>query len=517
MEVELYDGTVLEFPDDTPDEVVNAAAKRETTRLRVTERKTGNPAEYDSASPEYQSKYGSTSGGAGENALAGAGKAFMDLGRGAKQLLGGMSREQADAAKEQDAPLMGTTAGRLGNFGGSVAAFAPAAFIPGANTYAGASLVGAGAGLLQPVGKDESRVANAALGAAGGVAGKFVGDKLVKGARVERPEPAIDARGKELGFSQTPGQATGNKSLQRVEAALESKAWTSGPFDKVKDKNAGALNKAWAKAIGEESDKIDSVVLDRAQTRIGEVFNSAADDVARTINPDEFLQRMAKIEGELEGVSQGFADNVLIKQALGLASNGQATGKQLQALNSKLGKAAYKQMSTPSGDRDMGHALYEVKDYIDDVLQSGMTASKQEAFKQARSQYRQLMLLTSRVGNVNPQTGNVSGRSMASTLQSKDKGGYLYGRNKSDAYDATRFAQAHQPIVGDSGTATRSQGLSDWTLGLPFNIAARLYASQPSTNAMLALQNSGQLLGNSFVPRYLPPASGSAVVNAYGQ
>lgn len=517
MEIELPDGTILEAPDDADVKAVVQGYRRAAV-------KGANRAEYDPSSPQYKAKYGAASGGGLENFLAGTGKGFVDLARGAKQLLGGMSEADVDATKQQDAALMGTTSGRVGNFVGNVAALAPTAFIPGVNTYTGAGLVGAGAGLLRPVGADDSRTTNVALGAAGGLAGKFLGDKLAAGIQNARQNPVaagarLRTKGAELGMRTTPGQATGNKALQRIEAAMESKAFTAGPLDRIKEGNQAALNKAWAKAIGEKSDKLTDDVLDSAFTRIGSVFDDAADDVQRAIDPDDFLQKFASIENELDGVSAPLADNPLVKQVMTFASKGGATGKQLQALNSKLGKAAYKQMSGPSGDRDLGMALYQVKDYVDDLLQSGLSGERKAAFEAARGQYRNLMLLTSRVGNVNPVTGNASGRSLANTLQTKDKAGFLRGKNTSDHYEAARFAKAYQSIVGDSGTATRSQGPIDMIVGIPFNILARAYASQPTVNAMLGAQYAGQAgmraLPNEL-PRYLLPA-GIASANTFGQ
>src|SRR5690348_9235740 len=78
-----------------------------------------NPAEYDPSSPEYQAKYGATSGmDSGQKFLAGAGKAYMDIGRGAKQLTGNLSREEVDARKAMDSPLMQSGWAKAGNITG---------------------------------------------------------------------------------------------------------------------------------------------------------------------------------------------------------------------------------------------------------------------------------------------------------------------------------------------------------------------------------------------------------------
>lgn len=134
-------------------------------------------------------------GSTADRFLAGAGKAFVDLGRGAEQIgaqagekVGLVSPETTqniqqgiDESRVRDAPLMKTTAGKVGNVVGGVAAYAPAALIPGVNTFLGAAALGAGMGALQPTATGESKGANVALGAASGVAGKAVGDVAAKG------------------------------------------------------------------------------------------------------------------------------------------------------------------------------------------------------------------------------------------------------------------------------------------------------------------------------------------------
>lgn len=136
-------------------------------------------------------------------ALAGAGKAFADTGRGIKQLatLGG-NQQEIDNAKQLDAPLMNTGAGLGGNIAGNVAlALGPGAAVKGLGmaakapalasagsammlpkTVLGAGALGAAQGFMQPVASDESRMFNTGLGAAGGalVPAAVAGGRLVK-------------------------------------------------------------------------------------------------------------------------------------------------------------------------------------------------------------------------------------------------------------------------------------------------------------------------------------------------
>lgn len=341
-----------------------------------------------------------------------------------------------------------------------------------------------------------------ARGSGGGYTFGTVGDDASASAGLNNASREIMERGRALGMRVTPGQATGSKALQQLESKLESQPMTSGPFNAIKDSNLNVLNREAAKAIGEKLGKGESLsaeVLDRAQRRIGEVFKDAADDAPRTIEPQQFLSTFTGIQDDVRGLVKGFGDHDLVQDLTKLATKGEATGKQLQSLTSKLGKSAYKEMSTPTGDRDLGLALYRLKDYVDDLLQQGMDSTRQGAFQQARQQYRNLMMLTSRVGVVNPTTGNVSGRTLANVLQQKDKGGFMFGRNQSGMYDAARFSQAFAPIVGDSGTATRSAlpGPTDFVLSLPFNLATRAYTSSPAVNMAVGAQAGANAAANA--------------------
>jgi hypothetical protein len=151
-----------------------------------------NPGEYDPNSPEFKARHDPTNGMSGpQKFLAGAGKAYTDIGRGVGQLIRNVIPDKAadymglptqaeiDEAKRLDTPLMKTGAGVAGNITGNVVLAAPTAFIPGAATLPGAAAVGAGMGFIQPVASDESRLKNTAIGGAAGAGGVALG-RVVK-------------------------------------------------------------------------------------------------------------------------------------------------------------------------------------------------------------------------------------------------------------------------------------------------------------------------------------------------
>jgi len=206
-----------------------------------------------------------------ERALAGAGAALTDLGLGtqqrvieaakkpfmhnlpfigpALQAISAMTPE--DAAQQLrtevgekrgiDAPLLETGAGKVGYVGGAAA---PALLAgPAGATYLGAGAVGAGQGFLMPSESDAETMLNTAVGAGGGMAGKFVGDRITRAISplASRTDEGIDTAAdvvfkstakhakdvkalKARGVRLTPGQAKGG-----MAKALEDKA-TSVPL-----------------------------------------------------------------------------------------------------------------------------------------------------------------------------------------------------------------------------------------------------------------------------------------------
>lgn len=336
-------------------------------------------------------------------------------------------------------------------------------------------------GLPQPKGWGEKAISMIESGLTGAaMPGPAVAGGAASSPLTGAQQTALKA-GKSVGMRATPGTESGSVPLLQLESKLESQPWTSGPASALSGNNQAALNRSWARAIGEDGDTVDSSVLAKANDRLGTVFESVRDQRARTIDPTQFGTTMKAINDEFDGLlpnGMQATDHPLVQRLVNLAESGSATGEQLGSITSKLSRVANKEMTSPTGDRDLGMALFRVKDYADDLVAQGLKPDELAEYNTARQQYRALMQLTARVPNLNTTTGNVSGANIASYLQKFDRRGYLFGENQSDAYNATRFAQAFKPIVGNSGTATRSMDLTDalkLPLGLPANLLSRAY------------------------------------------
>ena len=237
-------------------------------------------------------KYSPTAGMSGlDKYRAGWGKNVADLYHGAKQILSGVGdipmqlltnrpyesprtlelKKQKDEQDRLDAPLLKTGAGFAGNLSGGIANTVPAMFIPGASTYTGAGLIGAGTGALNPVGERDNRAVNAGISGALSVAGQGVsnylrGAAVGKKLKLDTPEDAAQAQvvqwAQQNDIPMTYGQMTSNPGApnatfgQRVEKMLSGLPGASGFYAKTQQAQQKGLNKKVAELVGGKTDEM---------------------------------------------------------------------------------------------------------------------------------------------------------------------------------------------------------------------------------------------------------------------
>lgn len=355
----------------------------------------------------------------GKKLLAGAGKAFVDIGRGVGQRLGLVSDEDVQRARELDAPLMQTGAGVTGNILGNMAALAPTAMIPGANTLVGGAITGAGLGLLQPKTKDESLMKNMAMGGAtgavlpaviGGVSAakaglydplvrqdKIIGSTLTKVAGSDAQKLANMLKTSDAG--QTPnvrlsaGTVSGNEGIAALEDALRSQM-PSGSLAQAGQSNRNALAEA-LRGIAQTPEAMEAAQNARnaASTPIYDVVKSqsfAVDPELQTLMQRPAVQNAIK-EAQINAMNRGapimagesptIQGDALheIKMALDAAKNYNPMGGANKAQSGAIGEASnafntylegripeyaqarqtYAQMSKPINQMEIGKKLAE--------------------------------------------------------------------------------------------------------------------------------------------------------------
>lgn len=485
--------------------------------------------------------------------LAGVGKGLTDTYRGVKQVgsealsalalsKGGVQRSrqfdataqdlraQQDDVAARDAPLMDTGAGLAGAVTGTLASMA----IPGAaatkvapvsgaarafmnpQTFRAAAGAGAAYGALQPVGTDESRAANTAIGAGTGLASQAV---FALGGRVAQPvKNSLTAAGKkavqvleDAGVPLDAAQKTGSKALARVKSALFDNPLTQGAERAKIEQQRTAFTRAVLRTIGEDADAATSDVMANAANRIGSVFDDVAarnpvkyDRPLETALGDILKTARNELDDQQYGVIQRQIDNILDKAA---ANGGAVPGPAYQNIKTSLDRLSM------GGDQSKGEWARRVRAELDDALERSASGADLDALRQARTEYRRLKQIEASLAK--DGAGEISPARLANTIGMKRNAAQAF-RGRGDQ-TLVELAQAGKQILTDhlpnSGTAARllSNIYPTAALGAAGgalagdetsmrNIAIGLAAGALTPKAAQALLRSGYLAGGMSGP-----------------
>jgi hypothetical protein len=358
--------------------------------------------------------------------LAGVGKGMTDVARGVGQLVGLTDRDAVDETKRRDAPLMATGAGLAGNVAGTVAAYAPLAFIPGANSYAGATAIGAATGLMQPVGADDSRLTNTAVGGVSGFAGQALANGLSRVLNPQTSKAVTDLM--DEGITPTPGQILGGIP-QKVESALESvpfagQAITGAKGAVVEEFNEAAINRALGpinktvSAIGHEGmrqareaveNSYDDALALLPQVQIDPQFDTAVQQirsVGQSLIPDRARQFDKIIDDEIIGRIGG-------QQII--------DGDLLHTIESQVKSKARQLLGTQGYDeQQMGAALSDIVGEIRG-LAARNSPEAAEALKKADAAYAMLLRLERAAGSQGAPQGIFTPTQLGSAVRGMDR------------------------------------------------------------------------------------------------
>lgn len=493
-----------------------------TTREQVV---ASDPSEYDPASPEYQAKYGATSAmGAGRRFAAGAGKAAYDIARGAGQMLGMVSNEDVAESRARDAPLMESTAAKIGNVAGGIATAAPAMLVPGANTVVGAGLVGGAYGALQPTTSTQERVVNTGLGAATGAVAQYAGQKISGyiGRRIaERTASAQSTaaqnavRDATLAEARTAGYVvppatTNPTAVNRIAESVSGKAATQ---QTAAVRNQAVTNRLIRADLRLPKDApITRQSLKGIRDTAGAVYR-AVKNAGQIVADGDYLDDLARISEGIDEVAKDFPDanvgagkevnelvDTLLRDRFNASSAVEYTKQLRHAASANLAHGVDPtRRALGMAQRDAAGAL---EDMVFRHLQNTGRGNLAARFDDARM----LIAKTYSVeGALNESTGNVVASALARELK---RGKPLTGGIATAAKFAQAFPRAAQEIthspgvsavdalVGGVGAATVNPAM----IGIP---AARIGAR----SAIL----SGPYQASMGVPSYSP---GTGVLRA---
>lgn len=511
-----------------------------------------NPAEYDASSPQYQAKYGPTAGSSTlDNLRAGAGKAFVDLGRGAGQMVGLESRQDVAQSRAQDAPLMATTAGKVGNVVGNVAATVPAMAIPGANTVAGAGLLGAGFGFMQPSTSTGETLINTGLGAGAGALGQWGGNKVASAvgsklagreaaaaqeASLNSERDAVLAASQKAGYK-VPPTAVNPSATNTALESVSGKAATRQAADAI---NAKVSNKLIREDLGLAANQpltqgAYKAIRDKAGTVYGVVRRTGPvaadqqylDDIAKLANTG------SDIEGAFPGI--GAQASAKVKELVTSLSQpnfdaGQAVSA-FRFLNERA-KAGFKAAFGQGGNveaLDLARAQKSAADAMGELIERHLSSSTNpyavsfgngalaKSWQEAR-----VLIAKSYTAEAATKGGNVSALRLAQQLR---KGAPLTGGFKTVAQFGDHFADVAklpksgvgvsklEALIGGGAGATAAELAMR---GHPIAAAGVLaLGAAPYATRKGILSRAGQNL--LATPNYAPGMLGTGGLNALGK
>ena len=209
--------------------------------------------------------------------------------------------------------------------------------------------------------------------------------------------------------------------------------------------NPKTATQAAAQAVGSDSNKLNQPAIAEATTRLGGIFTRARSPNVSLTPAAPTLSVVDSIGSDLNrSTRQAFENNENVSDLLDYALNNKpASAQQLGQISSKLGTDARTEMTSKTGDRGLGRALFALQDHVDDLVGSTITDPElATAYATARPQYRALSQLTSSPSILNSATGEVNMTALGKYLQRTDKPGYLRGGNQSPLYNAARWGRA---------------------------------------------------------------------------
>lgn len=479
----------------------------------------------------------------GQRILAGIGQGMASAGRGFLQGISKLTsadtvgaelikQRDIDEAARLDAPLKATKSGSLGSGLGLAAIAAPTAFIPGANTYMGAGLIGAGTGATLSEGDIGERAKSAALGGIGGVAGKALGDALAKGAGYV---------GDKLAAARVAAQAA-NAQKDAAAVAAQKAGYVIPPADvnpsmlnealgglsgKIKTaqaasvKNQQTTNSLARQALGISDDvplNVDTLKAIRDQA--GQAFENVRS--VGTIKTDKpYIDAIDALGAQYQGASKSFPglaknDVEPLIEALRQPQFDSSSAVDALKVLRETADSAYRK-----GDTGLGRAAKSAAGELESMLERGAQQAGAPAdLIQALRQGRQTIAKTYTVqGGLNQETGDVSAQALASALK---KGKPLSGELETIAKTGMAFPKATQALKespkafspldfalsGSMGAATGNPAMLATLLARP---AARSAQLSPLYQKLLAQPRN---YAPGFIERSLPVLQSEAMRRA---
>lgn len=438
-----------------------------------------------------------------QTALQGAGKSFVDTGRGVGELVGMESPQDVANARQEDQALMSSTAGKLGYLGGQGAqmialggaggAVAKGLSLAGrAVPYVTSALAGGAFSGAQPVVGGESRGLNALVGAGLGAVGEAVPEGLRAIAQKAAPpvsaakQASIDAA-ERYGIPLHLSQVTDSKALQTLGSASKYLPFAGNAA--AKDAQQVAFNNAIASTVGQTAKRLTPGVLDDAAQQIGNGYNQLFARNTVKIGPQTWAKLGAlwnQADSDLTPADAQIVKNQIQKYVDAAQANGGVIpGRLYQSVRQSV------QNAERSGQPSQ-YLVGQVRKAMQGTADQSFGLDDAAALQALNGRYNNLKIIQKALTRQGGASDNVSPASLWSLVNSK------YGSTP----EMRELAQLGQNVlkdqIPDSGTAQRilSYGALTGGVAMPHTVIA----------PALAGMTVGRILNSPLAARALPYA-----------
>lgn len=394
----------------------------------------------------------------GNNFVAGIGKG-MASGMRALGMEGLVEKMGLPATKEEaatlDAPLDATTGGKVGQAVGLGALAAPAALVPGANTYAGSALLGSLTGAALTEGGLGDRAEGALYGALGGTVGKAAGDGLGAGANFLLNRRAGNMATQQLANAQRDAAASAAQGAGYVLPPADVKGGLvnealNGLSGKIKtaqvasSRNQEVTNALVRRELGIPANsplKIDT--LNSVRSQAGKAYDAV--ESLGTITPGKtFTDALDKIVQPHVRAAKSFPNskpNPIVAEIDTLRTGSFDAADAVAKIKGLRGEA---ESAYASGNKDLGKALKGGADALEQAIDDHLSALGPSKMLKDFRDARKLIAKTYTVQKgLNDATGDVSAQALAKQLE---KGKPLSGDLKTIAQVGQAFPKATQAL-----------------------------------------------------------------------
>lgn len=504
IEIEAPDGSIVEFPPGTPDDVMTKAMQQafgsKPPSVDMPEALTRGAAQgatfgfademagAAAASPIPGSAAGKTTLGSfsAPDVIAGGARMLANrLGFGS----GGSEAYTAErdrvrtgnetASTERPYSYMG------GQLVGALAGTAPLAGAVGqgaslAGNVARGGATGAVLGAAQGAGEAlelENVPMGAATGAGLGLAVGGAAPALIAGAqRVMSPlratperQALVDVLRRE-GVDLTAGQRTGNKPLMWAESTFGDMPGAGGKSAAIQNRQGQQFTQAAMRRTGSDASLATPEVMDATFKRVGQQFDDLAS--RNTMKMDaQFAKDMGDAVSDYVGLvspsQRAPIVGKIVDDVMDFARNGGSVdGAAYQNLRSRLEKAA-----RGSTDGDLSSTLRNMKNALDDAMERSIPAGSPDAgaWAEVRRQYRNLIPLERASAGAGERAaeGYISPAQLRNAVVNQGRRNYV--RGEGDFADLTRAGTVMNQMP-NSGTAPR-QNIQNLVSGVAPNLA----------------------------------------------